>query len=208
MWSRWWCGGGVGSLRQRVSFVFNGSHGSVGKVHPFDPFRGFGGEYCGGVGFVLKQMKRSVCSSTLLSSPAGVGGNSNSCGSGSDDNDNNNNNNGNGTEGSISFGDAKKFMRLVNVESLKMKLGMDGKEVIPYVELLQECKSMGVARSSEEASAFAKVLDEAGVILLFRDKVYLHPDKVCSISMYESIYLCLTCLCKRIILNFFIVGLT
>ncbi|MCI15139.1 hypothetical protein A2U01_0036275, partial [Trifolium medium] len=28
------------------------------------------------------------------------------------------------------------------------------------------------------ASAFAKVLDEAGVILLFRDKVYLHPDKV------------------------------
>ncbi|KAG4955100.1 hypothetical protein AAZX31_14G192700 [Glycine max] len=178
MWSRWWCGGGVGSLRQRVSFVFNGSHGSVGKVHPFDPFRGFGGEYCGGVGFVLKQMKRSVCSSTLLSSPAGVGGNSNSCGSGSDDNDNNNNNNGNGTEGSISFGDAKKFMRLVNVESLKMKLGRDGKEIIPFCELLQECKSMGVARSSEEALAFAKVLDEAGVILLFRDKVYLHPDKV------------------------------
>ncbi|KAG4963994.1 hypothetical protein JHK86_040862 [Glycine max] len=123
-------------------------------------------------------MKRSVCSSTLLSSPAGVGGNSNSCGSGSDDNDNNNNNNGNGTEGSISFGDAKKFMRLVNVESLKMKLGRDGKEIIPFCELLQECKSMGVARSSEEALAFAKVLDEAGVILLFRDKVYLHPDKV------------------------------
>ena len=49
-----------------MSFVFNGSHGSVGKVHPFDPFRGFGGEHCGGVAFVLKQMKRGVCSSTLL----------------------------------------------------------------------------------------------------------------------------------------------
>ena len=75
-------------------------------------------------------------------------------------------------------------MRLVNVESLKMKLGRDGKEIIPFCELLQECKSMGVARSSEEALAFAKVLDEAGVILLFRDKVYLHPDKV------STIYLC------------------
>jgi hypothetical protein len=68
---------------------------------------------------------------------------------------------------------------LVNVESLKLKLGMDGKEVIAYSELVEACESMGVARNSDEASAFAKVLDEAGVILLFRDKVYLHPDKVC-----------------------------
>ncbi|TKY56629.1 Calcium uniporter protein 6 [Spatholobus suberectus] len=174
MWSRWWCGGGgggVGSLRQRVSFVFNGSHGCVGKVHSFDPvllgLRDFG-EECGGrrggVAFVLKQMKRGVCSSTLVSSAAG--------GNGSDGN------NGNGSEESISFCEAKKLMRLVNVESLKKKLGMDGKEVIPYGELLEECESMGVARNPEEATAFAKVLDEAGVILLFRDKVYLHPDKV------------------------------
>jgi hypothetical protein len=56
---------------------------------------------------------------------------------------------------------------------------MDGKEVIAYSELVEACESMGVARNSDEASAFAKVLDEAGVILLFRDKVYLHPDKVC-----------------------------
>ncbi|KAK7385640.1 hypothetical protein VNO78_31391 [Psophocarpus tetragonolobus] len=177
MWSRWWCGGGVGSLRQRVSFVFNGSHGCAGKkVHHFDPLlwglRDFGeacGRRRGGVAFLLKQMKRGVCSSTLLSCPAG-GGHSNSNGSGSDDN--------NGPGGSISFGEAKKLIRLVNVESLKTKLGIDGKEVIPYGELLQECEKMGVARNTEEATAFAKVLDEAGVILLFRDKVYLHPDKV------------------------------
>ena len=37
---------------------------------------------------------------------------------------------------------------------------------------------MGIARSNEEAAAFAQVLDEVGIILLFRDKVYLHPDKV------------------------------
>ncbi|XWS29103.1 hypothetical protein CRYUN_Cryun25bG0127400 [Craigia yunnanensis] len=69
-------------------------------------------------------------------------------------------------------------MRLVNVESLKLKLGMEGKEVIGYSELLEACESMGVARSLDEAIAFARVLDEAGVVLLFRDKVYLNPDKV------------------------------
>ncbi|KAA8550482.1 hypothetical protein F0562_002166 [Nyssa sinensis] len=79
---------------------------------------------------------------------------------------------------SMSFSEAKKLMRLVNVEALKMKLGMEGKEVIGYSELLKACESMGVAKSLDEAAAFARVLDEAGVVLLFRDKVYLHPDKV------------------------------
>ena len=30
---------------------------------------------------------------------------------------------------------------------------------------------------------FARILDEAGVVLLFRDKVYLHPDKVKIIAL-------------------------
>ncbi|KAF5182271.1 Calcium uniporter protein [Thalictrum thalictroides] len=84
-----------------------------------------------------------------------------------------------GVEGEpISFSEAKKLMRLVNVEALKRKLGMDGDEVIAYSQLLKACESMGVARSHDEAVAFTRILDEAGVILLFRDKVYLHPDKV------------------------------
>ncbi|KAL0390329.1 UNVERIFIED_CONTAM: Calcium uniporter protein 6, mitochondrial [Sesamum calycinum] len=58
------------------------------------------------------------------------------------------------------------------------KLGVEDKEVISYTELLRACESIGVAKSSDEAAAFARVLDEAGVVLLFRDKVYLHPDKV------------------------------
>ncbi|KAL9664686.1 hypothetical protein QQ045_020091 [Rhodiola kirilowii] len=83
-----------------------------------------------------------------------------------------------GESSSISVAEAKRLMRLVNVESLKMKLGMEGKEVISYSELLAACESLGIARSPEEAASFATVLDEAGVVLLFRDKVYLHPDKV------------------------------
>ncbi|OWM83795.1 hypothetical protein CDL15_Pgr004226 [Punica granatum] len=78
----------------------------------------------------------------------------------------------------MTFGEAKKLMRLVNVEALKKKLGMEEKEVIGYKELLEECERIGVTKSPQEAAAFAQVLDEAGIILLFRDKVYLHPDKV------------------------------
>lgn len=87
---------------------------------------------------------------------------------------------------SISFTEAKRLLRLVNVEALKMKLGMDGKEVIGYSELLEACESIGVARSIKEATAFARVLDEAGVVLLFRDKVYLHPDKVLPLITFVS----------------------
>ncbi|CAL9135883.1 unnamed protein product [Musa acuminata var. zebrina] len=83
-----------------------------------------------------------------------------------------------GSADSITFAEAKRLMRLVNVESLKRKLERDGEEVIGYSQLLEACEGMGVARSREEAGAFARVLDEAGVILLFRDKVYLHPEKV------------------------------
>ncbi|XP_076956641.1 calcium uniporter protein 1, mitochondrial-like [Bidens hawaiensis] len=78
----------------------------------------------------------------------------------------------------ISIAETKKLMRLVNVEALKTKFGTEGKEVIGYSELLKACESTGVAKSVEEAKAFARVLDEAGVVLIFRDKVYLHPDKV------------------------------
>ncbi|CAA3022343.1 calcium uniporter 6, mitochondrial-like [Olea europaea subsp. europaea] len=87
-------------------------------------------------------------------------------------------NNGNGNGNEMTYAEAKRLMRLVNVEDLKEKLGMEEKEVIGYSELLQACESIGVAKSAVEATAFARVLDEAGVVLLFRDKVYLHPDKV------------------------------
>lgn len=78
----------------------------------------------------------------------------------------------------ITHEEAKRLMRLVNVEELKSKLGMKNTEVIGYTDLLKACQNMGVAKTHDEAVGFARVLDEAGVILLFRDKVYLHPDKV------------------------------
>lgn len=69
-------------------------------------------------------------------------------------------------------------MRLVNVESLKRRLEIGGEEVIGYNELLRVCQEMGVVKDIHEAKNFARVLDDAGVVVLFREKVYLHPDKV------------------------------
>lgn len=85
---------------------------------------------------------------------------------------------GGGGGGSISVAEAKKLMKLVNVAELKMELLAGGKEAMGYSELLKSCERAGVAKSREEAAAFARVLDEAGVVLIFRDKVYLHPDQV------------------------------
>lgn len=75
--------------------------------------------------------------------------------------------------------EAKKLMRLVNVVDMKKKLiGMGDKEMVTYNTLIEASQGLGIARSLDEAHAFARVLDDAGVILIFRDKVYLHPDKV------------------------------
>ncbi|MED6118707.1 hypothetical protein PIB30_005179 [Stylosanthes scabra] len=192
MWGRCRCSGvGVfGSLRKRVSSIVNLCDGYGKKLGPFDPYLlGLKGVVVGGVErrelvslsiVVLNQIKNRGLSSSkfvITSNQRLYSNNSskNSCGDGNGDATASK---GNGTEEFISYSEAKKLLRLVNVETLKMRLGMEGKEVIPYTELLEACESIGIARSEEEAIAFSKVLDEAGVILLFRDKVYLHPDKV------------------------------
>ncbi|XP_074570595.1 calcium uniporter protein 5, mitochondrial-like [Curcuma longa] len=79
---------------------------------------------------------------------------------------------------SITLEEAKRMIRLVNVEALKRKLESEGEEVVGYAQLLEECEGMGVARSRNEAAAFVRALDEVGIVLLFRDKVYLRPDKI------------------------------
>ncbi|EOA36961.1 hypothetical protein CARUB_v10009897mg [Capsella rubella] len=79
----------------------------------------------------------------------------------------------------VTIAEAKKLMRLVNVEDMKKKLvGMADRDVVSYTSLLEASQGMGIARSPDEAHIFARVLDDAGVVLIFRDKVFLHPDKV------------------------------
>ncbi|PKU62389.1 calcium uniporter protein 6, mitochondrial [Dendrobium catenatum] len=98
---------------------------------------------------------------------------------------------GNRSEESMTFAEAKRLMKLANVDALKRRLGMESEEVIGYSKLLEACEGIGVARNKEEAKAFARVLDEAGVVLLFRDRVYLHPEKVVDL-VRRAVPLCLT----------------
>jgi hypothetical protein len=156
---RRWCSGG-GAVKQSVLAVFSQVHGRKRKPHAHH-ILGLRAIIPASSSFVWL---RYLSSSSCADSKSGSGNN-------------------------ISFAEAKRLLRLVNVEALKTKLGIEGKEVIGYSELLEACKSMGVARSPEEAVAFARVLDEAGVVLLFRDKVYLHPDKVRSLLSFFFITL-------------------
>jgi len=63
------------------------------------------------------------------------------------DSDNNDNNNDKDRDknSAMSFTEVRRLMRLVNMEALKRKLGMEGKEVIGYSELIQACERMGIA---------------------------------------------------------------
>ncbi|KAM1697735.1 hypothetical protein ACFX14_028956 [Malus domestica] len=150
-------------------------HLGVGKPNGANPcfgFKGFANRKCGLLNIPATSSlalipRRRMSSSNDFSGGGGggVGG-----GGGADL--------GRGVGETISSSEAKRMMRLVNVEALKAKLGTEGKEAIPYSDLLEACQSIGVARSPEEAAAFARVLDEAGVIILFRDKVLLHPNRV------------------------------
>ncbi|KAJ6763646.1 hypothetical protein OIU79_024237 [Salix purpurea] len=76
--------------------------------------------------------------------------------------DNNNNNN-----ILITSSEAKRLMRLVNVEALKMKLGMESKEIIPFSDLLEACQSIGIARSHDEAVATPALLFYLSCFALF-----------------------------------------
>ncbi|KAL4610992.1 hypothetical protein ACB092_08G091900 [Castanea dentata] len=171
MWRRWWSGGGGGPLKQALSAVYPTGLRSMIIVGNGSPAV---------ASSISVYLRRALCDSSAAVAAAGKAGSVGYYYS-SDSNGNNNNNNNDkdkDRDSAMSLAEAKRLLRLVNVESLKKKLGMEDKEVIGYSELIQACESMGVARSNEEAAAFAQILDEAGVILLFRDKVYLHPDKV------------------------------
>ena len=184
MWRRCWssCGG---PLKQTLSAINPTGPRSIIIVGNGSP---------AAASSISVYLRRALCDSAAAAVAAGGcdigGGKAGGGGYYNSDSDGNGNNNDKDKDknSAMSFAEARRLMRLVNVEALKRKLGMEGKEIIGYSELIQACESVGVARSKEEAAAFAQILDEAGVILLFRDKVYLHPNKV-EISLYLYIYM-------------------
>jgi calcium uniporter protein, mitochondrial len=74
--------------------------------------------------------------------------------------------------------EARRLVRLVGFEALKRRLRAGPGDVVGYADLLHACVEAGAARTRAEAEALARALDHAGVVLLFKDKAYLHPEKV------------------------------
>ncbi|KAL6640718.1 hypothetical protein ACP70R_021841 [Stipagrostis hirtigluma subsp. patula] len=81
-------------------------------------------------------------------------------------------------EPEVTPAEARRLVRLVGVEALKRRLRDGRGEVVGYDELLDACVESGAARTHRDAEALARAMDDAGVVLLFRDKAYLHPEKV------------------------------
>uniref|UniRef100_J3NAX8 Calcium uniporter protein C-terminal domain-containing protein n=1 Tax=Oryza brachyantha TaxID=4533 RepID=J3NAX8_ORYBR len=81
-------------------------------------------------------------------------------------------------EPEVTAAEARRLVRLVGVEALKRRLRDGRDEVVGYGELLDTCVDAGAARTRRDAEALLRALAGAGAGLLFRDKAYLHPEKV------------------------------
>ncbi|KAF8707033.1 hypothetical protein HU200_030481 [Digitaria exilis] len=81
--------------------------------------------------------------------------------------------------------EARRLVRLVGVEALKRHLRDGQDEVVGYSDLLDACVEAGAARTHAEAEALARAMDDAGVVLLFRDKAYLHPEKLAELPKMD-----------------------
>ncbi|CAD6268700.1 unnamed protein product [Miscanthus lutarioriparius] len=92
-------------------------------------------------------------------------------------------------EPEVTPAEARRLVRLVGVEALKRRLRDGRDEVVGYGQLLDACVEAGAARTHAEADALARALDHAGVVLLFRDKAYLHPEKVAFLERYITLSL-------------------
>lgn len=74
--------------------------------------------------------------------------------------------------------EARNLVQQVHLASLRKKLRDDSRDTISYEELLELCQTVGMASDKEEALKMAHAFNEAGVVITFRDKVHLHPEKV------------------------------
>ena len=74
--------------------------------------------------------------------------------------------------------EARNLVQHVHLASLKKRLRNDSRDTISYEELLGLCQTVGLACDKEDAARMAHAFNDAGVVITFRDKVHLHPEKV------------------------------
>ncbi|XP_047258184.1 calcium uniporter protein 2, mitochondrial-like [Capsicum annuum] len=79
-------------------------------------------------------------------------------------------------EGKLTVADARKVLRLSQLEMVKLRLNQIEKSCISYSEFLQICS--GNCLNSEQGIEFAKILDDSGTVIVLGDVVFIRPDQV------------------------------
>lgn len=83
-----------------------------------------------------------------------------------------------GAQPKVTNEEARKLVQQVHIASLKKRLRDDPRDTISYEELLEICKTVGMASNDEEAKKMSNDFDRSGVVLTFRSRVHVHPEKV------------------------------
>ncbi|KAL0396650.1 UNVERIFIED_CONTAM: Calcium uniporter protein 2, mitochondrial [Sesamum calycinum] len=81
-----------------------------------------------------------------------------------------------GSEGKLTVADAKKILRLSQLEMVKSRLRQIEKDCVSYPEFLEICAKE--CSNLDQALEFAKMLDESGSVIVLGNTVFLRPDKV------------------------------
>ncbi|MCD9646877.1 hypothetical protein HAX54_037118 [Datura stramonium] len=79
-------------------------------------------------------------------------------------------------EGKLTVADARKLLKISQLEMVKLKLKQIEKNCISYSEFLQICS--GISSNSDQGIEFAKMLDDSGTVLVLGNVVFLRPDQV------------------------------
>ncbi|KAK6152664.1 hypothetical protein DH2020_012303 [Rehmannia glutinosa] len=79
-------------------------------------------------------------------------------------------------EGEVTVADAKKILRLSQLEIVKSRLRQGEKDCVSYSEFLEICAKE--CSSKDQGLEIAKILDESGSVIVLGNIVFLRPEKV------------------------------
>lgn len=78
-------------------------------------------------------------------------------------------------EDKLTVEDARKLLKLTQLEMVKSKLRQIEKNCVSYKELVEIC--VDVSSSEDQGIEFAKMLDESGTVIVLGNVVFLRPDQ-------------------------------
>ncbi|XP_009762036.1 calcium uniporter protein 2, mitochondrial-like [Nicotiana sylvestris] len=81
------------------------------------------------------------------------------------------------SEGKLTVEDARKLLKLSQLEMVKLKLRKIEKNCISYSEFVQICCE-SCSNSTDQCLEFAKILDDSGSVIVLGNVVFLRPDQV------------------------------